>query len=159
MNSLRADLNALSGYVKTVNGKVARIMSLLSDVASGQNLSAPNNTGRGAVVGGGGGGGGGSFQCGNVAGSAAAPAEVVHGGRVGHGGWFDDGGKSDGGIHGGGQDEGVGGAPPGYFVGPRFPVGQQQQGSGHYPPPTQRPSSVQQYPVGPYQVGDQGHVA
>ena len=158
LNSLRADVGALSGDFKTANGKLDRIMSLLSDVAGGQNQTAPNATSRAAVSGGGGGVGGRSgLQDGNTGGSTVAPAEVVHGGSVSFGAWIAGGENNDGGTHRGGQDGGVGGASPCFSVGPRVSVGHQQQGLGQYPvgpPPPRWPSSAQQYPVGPIQVGD-----
>ena len=163
LNSLRAEMGVLSGDLKTANGKLDRIMSLLSDVAGRQNQTAPNATSRAAVSGGGGGGGGGSsLHDGSIGGSAAAPAEVVRGGSVSFGGWSAGGENNDGGIHGGGQDGAVFASSPGFSVGPRVSVGHQQQGLGHYPvgpPPPRWPSSTQQYPVGPQQVGHQAYIA
>ena len=108
LNSLRADVGALSADLKTVNGKLQIIMSLLSDVADDQDGAAPNITSRGADVGGG--GGGSDFRGGNVAGSAAAPAEVGYGCAVGLAEWIGGGGKIGGGMHGEGEDRGVGAA-------------------------------------------------
>ena len=162
LNSLRADVGALSGDLKTVNGKLQVIMSLLSDVADDQNGAASNNTSHGADVGGGGGGCSG-FRGGNVAGSAAVPTEVGYGCTVGVAGWVGGGGKSDGGMHGEGEDWDVGGAPRGHFVEQGVPMCRQEQGSGSNafcPPPSwTAPSSTRPYPVGPHQAGDQIHDA
>ena len=161
LNSLRADVGALSGDLETANGKLRSIMSLLADVAGGHNHSFPKNTNHEADVGGGGGGGS-RFPGGNIGGSAAAPAEVGPGDSDGFGGWIRGGGTSDGGIRCGVEEWGVSGAPPGYFVGPSVLMGHQQPASGHYPvcpPPSQNPSSTQRYPIGPHQVSDEAHLA
>ena len=159
LNSLRADVDALTGDLQAANGKLRSIMSLLSDVAGGQNQAFLNRTSRGSV--GGGGGGGSGFQGGHVTGSVAPPAEVVHEGSVAFWGRIDGGRKVNGGINGGGQDWGVGGAPSGYLMGPCDPMGYEKQGLGQcafYPPPSQNSPSTPPYPVGPHQVGGYGHV-
>jgi len=163
LNSLRADVGALSGDLRTANGKLENIMSLLSDVARCQNQPATNNTNRVAVVSAGGGGGSG-FEGGNVMGSAAAPVEADRGGRVGFGGWAGEGGReSDGGMGRGGQGSGAVRAPSGYFVGPSAsPVGHRPERTGGHPfhhPPSQATSSTERYPVGPDQVGEKVYVS
>lgn len=136
LNSLRADVDALTGDFTKMNGKLDNIMSLLSDVASSWNPSAVNNTNRGAA--GGGGGGGSGFEGRNVE------------------GWIFGGGKSDGDIR-GSQDSCVRGAPPANFVGSVW-MEHPRQGGGNYPfypSPPQTPSSTQRYPVRPHQVREQ----
>ncbi len=160
LNALREDVGALSGDLRTINGKIEKIMSLLSDVGRGQNHVASSSAKLGAAVGGGGDGSG--FQSGNVVGSAAPPVAVVHGGRVMFEGWIGGGRReSDDGIHRGGEDPGVCGAPAGYFVGQFFPKDHQQQGAGTRHPfnlrPPQTPPSRQRYPVGSDQVGEEVH--
>jgi len=160
LNSLRADVGALSGDLRTVNGKLENIMSLLSDVAGGQKRAAPEYSIRGAAVGGSGGRGI-RFEGRNVVGSSPTPTGDFHGGRDELGGWGRD---SDSGMGGGGEYSGARGAPPGDFVGPSVPIGRQPQGAGYhhpfYRPPLQTPSSsTKRYPVSPPQVGEQVLVA
>lgn len=155
LKSLREDVSALSGDLRTVKGKLETIMSLLSDVmASVQNHPAPISINRRAA--GGGGGDRSGFEGGNVIGSAAAPAAVANGGRVGCEGWIGGGGEqTDGGIRRGARDWSVHGAPAGHFGGRYLPMGHQQQGAVSrplHPPPPQTPSSTQPYPIGPQRV-------
>jgi len=90
LNSLRAEVSALSGDLQAAKAKLESIMSLLSDVAGGQSQTTHSSTNDGATVSGGGGGGGGGgsgLEYGGVVGAKAGPAEGVHGGGVRFWGW------------------------------------------------------------------------
>lgn len=156
LSSLRAEVSALSGDLRMAKVKLENIMSLLSYVTSGHNETTPSNNNRGTAVGGGDGGGS-AFEGDDVVGSAAAPAENVHGGGFGFGGWVGGDRESGGGIHRRNHDRSVRGARPGFFAGQYLPMGHQQQAGNHpfYPSPHQTPSSTEQYTVGPNQVSEQ----
>ncbi len=151
LESLRTDVDALSGDLRTINGKLENIMSMLSDVASGQPQTSSSNTSSCAGPGAGGGSG---FEGGNADDSAAAPDDVLHGSGVALGGWTGGDRGSDGVIDRGGHDSRVRGAPAGFFVGQFFPTSRPL-----LPPPPQMPSATQRYPVGPHRVREDANAA
>ena len=143
LNSLREDVGALSGDLKTVNGKLGSIMSLLMGVASRR--TASND----AVHRGGGSSGdsGSHFESGTDGSAAATSTEAFHGGGVGSQQRRGRGGESDGSSHREGHTSYEVGTPLGCYEAPCLPTDHRWY--------SRSSSSTNRYSVGSHQVDEQ----
>lgn len=152
LNSLRVDVDALGDDLKTVNGKLGNIMSLLMEVASGQATPVNPNC-DGCVKSG---DSGSDFEDGNDGSAAAAPNEAIHAGLVGFQQWGGRGGENDRGGRRRGQDSYGFGTSLGHREAPPFPpTDHPRQGLQDYPLylwPSQKFSSTERYSAGPHEV-------
>ncbi len=157
LNSLRADMDALSGDLKTVNGKLGSIMSLLMDVASGQ--TTPDNPNYGDCGRVNSGDCGSDFEGGDDGRAAAAPNEAVHGGGVGFQQWGGGGGETDWGGRRRGQNSFGFGTSLGYQEAPPCPPSdrsrQEFQDYPRYLRLAQISPSTERYSTGPHEVDNQ----
>lgn len=156
-------MDALRGDMKTVDGKLDNIMSLLLDMSTGDqgqasstNLPPLSQNAADRYAGAAGGAGGSSFERGGGSGGspAATSASTVRGGdREGLNQWRGGGGVgATAGIHPASQDPNVFGARLGHYAEPRLVMDQQhQQGSEHHQRAylSQQPSPAQRSWSGP----------